>query len=124
MYFSPVFPASYQADNLISVANLMFDGTLEESSNYGMFSVDLAAPGTYILSAVPGGYGFMSGTSMSAPMVTGTAALIYSCRTDLSLMDVKQAILSTARPLDGLSGMVGTGGMLDAGAAIQYQKAQ
>ena len=122
--FSPVFPASYQADNLISVANLMFDGTLEESSNYGMFSVDLAAPGTYILSAVPGGYGFMSGTSMSAPMVTGTAALIYSCRTDLSLMDVKQAILSTARPLDGLSGLVGTGGMLDAGAAIQYQKAQ
>ena len=114
----PVYPASYPSDNIITVGNLMFDGSLAEDSNYGAASVDIAAPGTYILSALPGGYGYMSGTSMSAPMVTGTAALIYSCRTDLSLMDVKRAILGSARKLDGLSKKTVTGGMLDAYAAL------
>lgn len=117
----PVYPASYTSDNIITVGNLMFDGSLAENSNYGAVSVDIAAPGTYILSTVPGGYGYMSGTSMAAPMVTGTAALIYSCRTDLSLMDVKRAILESARKLDGLSGKTITGGMLDAYAALTFQ---
>lgn len=117
---SPIYPAAYTADNLISVANLNFDGNLETSSNYGTTGVDLAAPGTYILSTVPGGYDFMSGTSMAAPMVTGVAALIYSCRTDMGLMDVKQAILESSRKLDTLNGLVATGGMLDAYAAITY----
>lgn len=119
---SPIYPAAYTADNLISVANLNFDGNLETSSNYGVEGVDLAAPGTYILSTVPDGYDFMSGTSMSAPMVTGVAALVYSCRTDMSLMDVKEAILASSRKLDTLNGLVATGGMLDAYAAITYGK--
>ena len=119
---NPIYPAAYTADNLISVANLNFDGNLEASSNYGTTGVDLAAPGTYILSTVPGGYDFMSGTSMAAPMVTGVAALVYSCRTDMSLLDVKQAILASSRKLDTLNGLVATGGMLDAYGAISYQR--
>ena len=111
---APVYPASYSSDNIITVANLMFDGSLEESSNYGAASVDIAAPGTYILSTTPGGYGFMSGTSMAAPMVTGTAALIYSCRPELSLAEVKRVIMDSARPVDGLEGKIASGGMLDA----------
>ncbi|WP_412717939.1 S8 family serine peptidase [Clostridium sp. AM48-13] len=60
----------------------------------------------------------MSGTSMAAPMVTGTAAMLYSCDASLSLMDVRNRILQSARPLESLSGKVATGGMLDAGAAM------
>ena len=116
----PVFPAAYEGDNIIAVGNLMFNGELDESSNFGLFSVDIAAPGTYILSTTPGGYGFMSGTSMAAPMVTGVAALVYSCRTDLSLADVRQAILSSARPMESLTGKVSSGGILDAYGAITY----
>lgn len=117
---TPMYPASYGSDNIITVANLMFDGTLDQSSNYGAVSVDIAAPGSYILSTTADGYGFMSGTSMSAPMVTGAAALIYSCRTDMSLMDVKQAIMQTATQTESLSGRVVSGGWLNVGAAITY----
>lgn len=117
----PDYPSSYRLPNAISVANLMFDGNLDKSSNYGSGTVDIAAPGTYILSTVNGnGYGFMSGTSMSAPMVTGVAAMVYSYRTDLSLQDVRTAVINSAHRLDGLAGKVTSGGMLDAYAAMTY----
>ena len=115
----PMYPASFELDNIISVANLRFDGQLDRASNYGMRSVDLAAPGNYILSTITGNdYAYMSGTSMAAPMVTGTAAMLYSYDASLSLMDVRNRILQSARPLESLSGKVATGGMLDAGAAM------
>ena len=47
---SPVYPASLPYDNVITVGNLLFNGHLDDSSNYGTTAVDLAAPGTYILS--------------------------------------------------------------------------
>lgn len=116
----PVFPAAYSSDNVITVANLMFHGALYESSNYGSTSVDIAAPGTYILSTTTTGYGFMTGTSMAAPMVTGVAALVYSCRTDLDLSGVRRAILDSARKSELLQGRVASGGVLDAYGAITY----
>ncbi len=118
----PMYPAAYPAENIISVGSMLFDGSMDVSSNYGSVSVDLAAPGISILSPVPGGYAFMSGTSMAAPMVTGTAALVYSCRTDLDVMGVKQAILNSARPAEGMAGKTVTQGVLDAYGAITYGK--
>lgn len=60
--------ASYSLNNLVSVANLQPDGTIAANSNYGPTSVDLAAPGTQILSTAPGGtYDVLTGTSMAAP---------------------------------------------------------
>ena len=119
---SPTYPASLSSDNIITVSNLMFDGNLDSSSNYGAVSADIAAPGTYIVSTIPGGYGFLSGTSMAAPMVTGAAALLYSYRPDYTLGDVKNAILNSARPMDSLAGKVSAGGMLDVGAAFLWTK--
>lgn len=119
---SPIYPSAFASDNIISVANLLFDGGLSGSSNYGPASVDIAAPGSYVLSTVPGGlYSFMSGTSMAAPMVTGAAAMIYSRRPDIGLGEVRQIILNSARKMDGLNGKVATGGMLDVYAALSYQ---
>ncbi len=118
---TPFYPAAFDLDNIISVANLNFSGYLNSSSNFGSTTVDIAAPGTYILSTTPGSsYGYMTGTSMAAPMVTGTAALIYSCFDGISVSDVKEILLSSARPLDSLQGLVSTGGMLDAGAALAF----
>ena len=118
---SGVYPASYASENIISVANLMFNGELDVSSNFGAESVDIAAPGSYILSTVPGNkFEFLTGTSMAAPMITGLAAFIYSYRTDLGLLGVKEAILNTAVKTDSLSGKVKSGGYPDACAAMNY----
>lgn len=118
---SPCYPASYDLDNIISVANLNYDGTLHDSSNYGAVSVDLAAPGSYILSTTPGdGYSYMTGTSMAAPMVTAAAAMVYSYYTDITLADVKEILLSSVQTLDTLDGLTATGGMLNLGAAMTY----
>lgn len=115
------YPASYGLDNIISVANLNYDGALHDSSNCGAVSVDLAAPGSYILSITPGnGYSYMTGTSMAAPMVTAAAAMVYSYYADITLADVKEILLSSVKTLDTLDGAVATGGMLDLGAAMTY----
>ncbi len=120
---TPVYPASFSAGNTITVANVVFDGSLHPSSNYGRGSVDIAAPGSYILSTTSGhGYGYMTGTSMAAPMVTGAAALIASCRPELSVTELKDAILTSVRKLDTMEGKVSTGGILDVYGAISYKK--
>lgn len=117
----PVYPASFPYDNIITVGNLLFNGHLDESSNYGQTNVDLAAPGTYILSTVPSDtYAYMSGTSMAAPMVAGAAALLYSGCPDLSLSDVRTALLSSVHKLAPLKGKTAYGGMLDVAAAMKW----
>lgn len=51
--YYPVYPASYDLSNIISVAALNTSGALASFSNYGSKSVDIAAPGTYIQSTWP-----------------------------------------------------------------------
>lgn len=120
---TPDYPSSYKLPNAISVANLMFDGGLAESSNYGVGVVDIAAPGTYIVSTTTAnGYGFMTGTSMAAPMVTGAAAFLYSYRTDLDLAGVKAALLNSVRKSEALEGKITSGGVVDLYAAMNYGK--
>ncbi len=118
---TPSYPASYDLDNIITVANLNYDGNLHYSSSYGETSVDIAAPGSYILSTTTKDtYSYMSGTSMSAPMVSGAAALVYSHFESISLANVKEILLSSATPLEGLENSVATDGMLNVGAALSF----
>lgn len=117
-----IYPASYDLDNMITVANLDSTGYLQKSSNYGLESADIAAPGTFIISTLPGdAYGIKSGTSMAAPFVSAAAALLYAHRKDVSLMQIKEAILDSARPLPTLSGKIKSGGMLDIYAALCFK---
>ncbi len=63
---------------VLTVANLQADGSLHATSNYGV-GVDLAAPGTEILTTESGGgYRSCTGTSMAAPMVTAAAARLLA----------------------------------------------
>ena len=69
-------PAEY--DKVIAVGAIASNGTKSSFSNYGDW-VDLAAPGSSILSTVTGGgYATMDGTSMACPHVSGVAALVVS----------------------------------------------
>ena len=118
----PTYPACYEYENVLAVANLQCDGTLHYTSNYGSVYVDLAAPGSniYSTSTDNAGYEYMTGTSMSAPMVAGVAALLYSCYEDYSIADICNAILSSTTSLDSLSGKCATEGMLNAAKAAEY----
>jgi len=69
-------------------------------SNYGKNTVDVFAPGTNIYSTYPNNtYEFADGTSMSAPIVAGVAALIRSQYPKLSAAQVKQIIMDSGLPL-------------------------
>lgn len=68
----------------------------------------------------PGGsYAFDDGTSMAAPFVTGTAALVLATNPALTAVQAKDIILRTVTPAPGLLGRVATGGRLNAAAAVR-----
>ncbi len=92
---NPIYPANFDIPSLISVASTSDSDELSQFSNYGP-EVDLAAPGEYILSLLPGsGYGFASGTSMATPIVSGLAALIWREAPQLSAYQVGQLLISS-----------------------------
>ncbi|MFV1989780.1 MAG: S8 family serine peptidase, partial [Acidimicrobiales bacterium] len=88
-------------------------------SNFGPASVDLFSPGLQIRSTLPNsGYGWMSGTSMAAPTVAATAALVWSAHPDYSYAEVKQAIMIGAATRPAFSGKSVVPGRTDALAAV------
>lgn len=69
-------PACYPP--IVAVGATASDGMRASYSNFGDW-VDIAAPGSSILSTIPDDkYGYMNGTSMACPMVSGVAALVVS----------------------------------------------
>ncbi len=117
-YYS-AYPASYPLPNIVSVASTDNRDNRSWFSNYGATSVDLAAPGSAILSTVPtflnpSGYAYFWGTSMAAPQVTGVAALAWSLAPDASYQQIKDALLAGVDPLPSLDGITLSGGRLNA----------
>ncbi|MFZ1756304.1 MAG: S8 family serine peptidase [Caldilineaceae bacterium] len=95
-------------------------------------AVDLAAPGGLSSQLIystwptgikcstvaPTGYCTAFGTSMSAAYVSGAAALVWGTRPDLTLVQVRNLLLETARKTGAPSTDVGAG-RLDAQAAVR-----
>lgn len=73
------YPANYPLNNILSVTAMDPWLRVLPSSNYGTQSVDIAAPGFNIESALPANhFGPMTGTSQATAFATGTASLILS----------------------------------------------
>lgn len=79
------YPANYGLSNIASVTAIDEQRAILPSSNFGIKTVDLAAPGKNISSSLPGGrFGLMTGTSQATAFVTGAAALLMSHNTNLN----------------------------------------
>jgi len=111
------YPAAYS--NVVAVASTGNRDQPSTFSNFGTF-VSLAAPGELVLSTVPNaGYDVLSGTSMSAPQVTGAAALVLALHPDFRNSDI-EAILRNS--VDWLSGNLYIGaGRLNLRKALEVQ---
>jgi len=113
------YPASYDLDNIISVAAANNDGLRAGFSNYGVRSVDLAAPGVAIYSThLNDGYTHLQGTSMASPQVAGAAALVWARNPAWSYAQVRGRLLASVRTAPAWTNVVATGGMLDLGNAV------
>jgi subtilisin family serine protease len=121
---SPFYPASYTSPSIVSVG-----GSNQSDArifNYGATTVDLAAPGSVVLSTVPAAlqpakYWNLSGTSMSTPHVTGAAALLAAYNPSLSPASIKATLINTADVLPAFTGFNRANGRLNVFNALQNQ---
>lgn len=114
----PVYPAAFDIDNIISVAAIDSKGIVPTYSSYGD-DVDVAAPGSDILSTDPGNqYNYYTGTSMAAAFVSGVAALTKSYLPDVTATSIKRRIMLSVVKCKALRDKVSTGGRVDAFAVL------
>jgi hypothetical protein len=111
----PVFPVcDDNGENMvIGVVATDQNDIKPEFSNYGAACIDVAAPGKRILStinrdpvtgvAAPNAYAYASGTSMSAPFVSGLAALLKALYPEATNQQVRDRIIASSDQIDQLN---------------------
>jgi len=118
---TPSYPATYDFDNIITVASTTRNDTFSATSNFGATNVDLAAPGEQIFSTYAAQDNFYfanSGTSFAAPFVTGAVALMLAKYPTETHQQIISRILNATDPLPSLAGKCVTGGRLNLRKAL------
>lgn len=117
----PLYPASYEFDNILAVAATNRVDGRAGYSNYGATTVDLGAPGSPVFStwgAADNAYQYYEGTSMAAPHLAGACALLWARFPSDTYQQIIARVLSTVDPLPSLNGRAKSNGRLNLGAAL------
>jgi len=118
----PHYPASYDLNNVISVAAVDHNDELTSFSNWGATSIDIAAPGQQIVSTwLNHGFEEKQGTSMATPFVAGVAALVLATNPTISIDELRTRLLNSVDAVPSLKGKVATGGRINAAKAVSVQ---
>jgi subtilisin family serine protease len=122
------YPADFSDPGIISVGASDPSDQVGSFSTFGPTSVDLFSPGAYIFGAylydpatcnnIICKYQSFNGTSGATPIVSGTAALIWSRYPSLTAAQVKSVILNSVEQKSAFTGKCVTGGRLDMYAAM------
>jgi len=124
-------PTTFDSDYLISVTNTDMKDEKYLAAGWGPVSIDLGAPGKNIYSTRQGNtYGYKTGTSMSAPQVSGAIALMFAAAEPAFLQSyhnnlpavsllLKHYILKGVEPIPSLEDSTVTGGRLNINNSIQ-----
>jgi serine protease AprX len=120
-----IITAPADGRNVLAIGALHTNGAIAGFSSRGpsadgRIKPDISALGVSVRGALPGtGYTSTSGTSLSAPLVSGTAGLILSARPDLNAVELRNALRMSARRSGYPDNTYGYG-ILDAPAALAY----
>ena len=107
----PTYPASFDSENLLVVASTSSSGSFSYFTNYGLKSVDIAAPGSGLLSTIIGNrYSQMSGTSMASPNAAGVAAEVLSNHPKLNTFELKEILMNSSYKLPIYQAKIMSGG--------------
>ncbi len=110
--YTPAYPVCYGGEEtkkiLLSVAGVDSNGMKSDFSNYGSNCINISAPGNSLrglayssttLGEAGFGYAIWSGTSFSAALVSGAAAIIKSIRTDFTANQIINILTQPAKSL-------------------------
>ncbi|KAH0477028.1 MAG: hypothetical protein KVP17_003224 [Porospora cf. gigantea B] len=112
------YPGSYKGPSHVVVA-ATDNQHMADFSNYGAETVTLGAPGIDILSSVPGGsMQRFSGTSQSAPIVSGVAVLLRMAHPKLKSSEIKFLLERGCDP-SAAGPFVHCGGILNASSSLR-----
>jgi subtilisin family serine protease len=111
-------PAAFEAGGSVQLRFRFTTGATPASAS-GVWLDDLSIDCAQAVGQASG-YGFLEGTSMAAPHVTGAAALMFSVKPTATVTEVRTALLASVDANTSLEGQTVSGGRLDAGAAISY----
>ena len=112
----PLFPAA--DEKVLAVTATDADDKLFADANVGRY-VALAAPGVDVLLPAPeGAYDLETGTSVSAALVSGVAALVVERRPGMAPGALRKLLVATARPLGAPGDIAFGAGLVDAARAV------
>lgn len=117
---TPHYPAGYDLPGIVAVASTDRNDNMSSFSTFGPTTVDVAAPGSAVLSTLPNNrYGSLSGTSMATPHVAGAAGLIWSIAPDLTIAEMKDILLNSGDSLPALAGKILSGKRINLVSALE-----